>query len=452
MTKKILLIGAGLSTQSLVPYLKSKLHEYDWHLSVLDRDIATAERRLGTSDERCRADSLDITDSTALDAALEDAHLVISMVPAHMHLNIAKGCLKHKAHLVTASYLTPEMQSLDAEARANGLVFLNECGLDPGIDHMSAAKLLDGIRGDGGEIVLFESFTGGLLSPDSEGDNPWRYKFTWNPRNVVLAGQGGAVKFIQEGKYKYIPPHMIFRRTEFMNVEGYGRFEGLANRDSLKYRSTYGLEDVATLYRGTLRRPGFARAWDSFVKLGMTDDSYTIKNTDALSFRDYTNLFLAYNPHDSVELKLKYYLGIPQDSEIFTKLRWAGLFSDQRFPFSSGTPAECLEYVLKQVWTLDADDRDLIVMFHKIGWRKGNQWGMIESSMGVEGKNARQTAMASTVGLPLGIATKLILTGGAIDLGVQMPITSQWYNPILNELANDFGVTFHEKEVPYTGY
>ena len=190
MTKQIILIGAGLSTQSLVPYLKSKLDEYDWNLNVLDRNAATARQRLGVTNSRCKAGELDITDNTALDAALSKAHLVISMVPAHMHLNVAKACIKHKAHLVTASYLTPEMRVLDNEARANGLVFLNECGLDPGIDHMSAARLLDGIRGEGGEIVLFESFTGGLLSPDSEGDNPWRYKFTWNPRNVVLAGQG----------------------------------------------------------------------------------------------------------------------------------------------------------------------------------------------------------------------------------------------------------------------
>lgn len=452
MTKQIILIGAGLSTQSLVPYLKSKLYEYDWNLCVLDRDLATAERRLGEVNERCTAGGLDITDGVALDNALKGAHLVISMVPAHMHLSIAKACIAHKAHLVTASYLTPEMRALDHEARENGLVFLNECGLDPGIDHMSAARLLDGIREDGGEIVLFESFTGGLLSPASEGDNPWRYKFTWNPRNVVLAGQGGAVKFIQEGKYKYIPPHMVFRRTEFMNVEGYGRFEGLANRDSLKYRKAYGLENVATLYRGTLRRPGFARAWDSFVKLGMTDDSYTIENTDTLSFREFTNLFLAYNPQDSVELKLKYYLGIPQDSDIFTKLQWAGLFSDQNFPFASGTPAQCLEFILKQVWTLSEEDRDLIVMYHKIGWKKDDTLGMIESSMGVEGKHSSQTAMASTVGLPLGIATKLILTGENLDTGVQMPITAQWYNPILDELAKDFGVIFHEKELPYKGY
>ena len=180
--------------------------------------------------------------------------------------------------------------------------------------------------------------------------------------------------------------------------------------------------------------------------------SYSIENTDTMSFREFTNLFLAYNPDDSVELKLKYYLGIPQDSDIFTKLEWVGLFSNQVFPFSSGTPAQCLEYILKQVWTLSEDDRDLIVMYHKIGWKNGGQFGMIESSMGVEGKSASQTAMASTVGLPLGIATKLILTGKSTDTGVQMPITAQWYNPILDELADDFGVNFHEKAIPYKGY
>jgi len=313
-------------------------------------------------------------------------------------------------------------------------------------------KLLDAIRSDGGKVVLFESFTGGLLSPSSEEGNPWRYKFTWNPRNVVLAGQGGAVKFIQEGKYKYIPPHMVFRRTEFMNVEGFGKFEGIANRDSLKYREVYGLENVETLYRGTLRRPGFARAWDSFVKLGMTDDSYQIANTHLLSFREFTNLFLAYNPQDSVELKLKYYLGIPQDSDLMDKLVWAGLFSSQMFPFESGSPAQCLEYILRQVWTLEESDKDLIVMYHKIGWEKNGERFMVESSMGVEGQSATQTAMAATVGLPLAIAARLILEGKIESTGVQLPMTAQWYGPILEELSSDFGVQFYEKSVPYSGY
>jgi saccharopine dehydrogenase-like NADP-dependent oxidoreductase len=397
--------------------------------------------------------ALDIQDEQALTEEIKGCQLVISMVPAHMHLPVAKMCLKFGAHLVTASYATPEMHEFNSDAQREGLVFLNECGLDPGIDHMSAMKLLDAIRSDGGKVVLFESFTGGLLSPSSEEGNPWRYKFTWNPRNVVLAGQGGAVKFIQEGKYKYIPPHMVFRRTEFMNVEGFGKFEGIANRDSLKYREVYGLENVETLYRGTLRRPGFARAWDSFVKLGMTDDSYQIANTHLLSFREFTNLFLAYNPQDSVELKLKYYLGIPQDSDLMDKLVWAGLFSSRMFPFESGSPAQCLEYILRQVWTLEESDKDLIVMYHKIGWEKnGGERFMVESSMGVEGQSATQTAMAATVGLPLAIAARLILEGKIESTGVQLPMTAQWYGPILEELSLDFGVQFYEKSVPYSGY
>lgn len=452
MSKRIVLIGAGLSTQSLVPYLKDRLNANGWYLRVLDRDLEVAQQRLNGENSSCSAGALDIQDQEALEQEVKGAHLVISMVPAHMHMNIANTALKFGAHLVTASYGTPEMQALNAAAQAAGLVFLNECGLDPGIDHMSAMKLLDQIRGEGGKVVLFESFTGGLLSPESESGNPWRYKFTWNPRNVVLAGQGGTVKFIQEGKYKYIPPHMVFRRTEFMDVEGFGRFEGIANRDSLKYREVYGLENVETLYRGTLRRPGYARAWDCFVKLGMTDDSYQIANTHLLSFREFTNLFLAYNPHDSVELKLKYYLGIPQDSDLMDKLVWAGLFSNQMFPFESGTPAQCLEYILRQVWTLKPEDRDLIVMYHKIGWERDGERFMVESSMGVEGESATKTAMAATVGLPLGIATRLILEGKIETTGVQLPMTAQWYNPILDELESDYGVKFFEKSVPYSGY
>ena len=452
MRQKILLIGAGLSTQQLVPYLKNKIESHHWELRVLDRDGALAAKRLGETIPYTSSSALDIKDENVLAREIKGCQLVISMVPAHMHIPIARMCLKFGAHLVTASYATAEMHELNTEVQREGLIFLNECGLDPGIDHMSAMKLLDAIRNDGGRVLLFESFTGGLLSPASEEGNPWRYKFTWNPRNVVLAGQGGAVKFLQEGKYKYIPPHMVFRRTEFMNVEGFGKFEGIANRDSLKYREVYGLENVETLYRGTLRRPGFARAWDSFVKLGMTDDSYQIANTHLLSFREFTNLFLAYNPSDSVELKLKYYLGIPQDSDLMDKLIWAGLFSTQKFPFEAGSPAQCLEYILRQVWTLEDSDKDLIVMYHKIGWEKNGERFMVESSMGVEGKSSTQTAMASTVGLPLAIAVRLILEGKIESTGVQLPMTAQWYNPILEELSADFGVQFYEKSVPYSGY
>lgn len=450
--KNILLIGAGRSTQSLIPYLLELHKSFPIFLTVADFNLALAKSALGNATTHARAIELDILDSLALSQAVEGQDVVISMVPAHMHMPVATACLKHKVHLATASYVTPELLELQEEIRSADLIFLGECGLDPGLDHMSAMEIIDGIRDRGGQIVLFESFTGGLLSPESEKDNPWRYGFTWNPRNVVLAGQGGAVKFIQEGKYKYIPPHMVFRRTEFMNVHGYGRFEGLANRDSLKYKETYGLNNIQTLYRGTLRRPGYARAWDCFVKLGMTDDSFFIENTHLLTFREFTNLFLAYNPNDSVELKLMHYLEIPQDSDLLYKLQWAGIFSHQKFPFERATPAQCLEYILKQVWTLQPEDKDLIVMFHKVGYTLEGEHHMIESSMGTEGLNAEHTAMAKTVGLPLGIAVKAILSGTIKQRGVQMPVSKEWYSPILKELREEHDIHFTEKKVPFKGY
>ena len=178
-------------------------------------------------------------------------------------------------------------------------------------------------------MVLFESFTGGLVAPESD-NNLWNYKFTWNPRNVVLAGQGGAAKFIQEGTYKYIPYHKLFRRTEFFEIEGYGKFEGYANRDSLKYREAYGLENALTLYRGTMRRVGFSKAWNMFVQLGMTDDSYTVENSKGMSYREFTNLFLPYSPTDSVELKLRHYLKIDQDDSKWEMLSELHLFDAKK--------------------------------------------------------------------------------------------------------------------------
>jgi saccharopine dehydrogenase-like NADP-dependent oxidoreductase len=375
----------------------------------------------------------------------------VSMLPAHMHVAVATDCIGLGKHMVTASYISPEMKALNDRAIAAGVVMMNEIGVDPGIDHLSAMKVIDEIRDAGGKMLIFESFTGGLIAPESEGDNPWKYKFTWNPRNVVLAGSGSAVKFKQEGLYKYIPYHQLFRRTEFVEVEGYGRFEGYANRDSLKYRKEYGLQDIPTIYRGTLRRPGFCRAWDVFVKLGMTDDSYTLENSAKMTFRDFTNTFLAYSISDSVELKMMHYLQIPQDSDLMEKLTWLGIFSDAKVPLENASPAQILQHILECKWTLEETDRDMIVMFHKFGYELNGKKKMIESSMVTKGQDAENTAMARTVGIPVGIAVKLILLGQINTPGVHLPITKEIYEPILAELA-EHDIVFAEKEVEYLGY
>ena len=395
--KKILLIGAGRSTHSLVKYLQDHAGEFDWDITIADQNRDLALERAG-GNERTTAISLDINDDADRQNQIDQHDLIISMLPAHMHIKVAVDCIAYKKHMVTASYISPEMRALNDEAVKAGVIMINEMGVDPGIDHLSAMKVLDEIREMGGEMLLFESFTGGLLAPESD-NNPWNYKFTWNPRNVVLAGAGGAVKFRQEGMYKYIPYHQVFRRTEIIEIEDYGRFEAYANRDSLNYRRTYGIEDIPTIYRGTLRRPGFCRSWDVFVKLGMTDDSYTLENSAHMTFRDFTNTFLAYDKHNSVELKLMHYLNIPQDSELMEKLRWIGIFDDTKVGLPNATPAQILQHILEQRWSLQEDDRDMIVMFHKFGYEVNGVKKMRHSYMVTKGRNSRETAMARTVGL-----------------------------------------------------
>lgn len=447
--KNILLVGAGRSTYSLVKYLKKHAPTEDWQVTVADRDESLARERCG-GEPRFEALALDVQNEQARREALQGKSLVISMLPAHMHVPLATDCIERGIHLVTASYISKKMKKLDDAAKAAGSILINEIGVDPGIDHLSAMQVLDELREVGAEINLFESFTGGLVAPKYD-DNPWHYKFTWNPRNVVLAGAGGAVKFIQEGQYKYIPYHQLFRRTEVIEIDHYGFFEGYANRDSLKYRDVYNLQDIPTIYRGTLRRPGFCRAWDVFVKLGMTDDSYRLEGTEKMTYRQFTNLFLAYNPHDSVELKLMHYLNIPQDSELMDKLIWLGIFEDTPIGLTDATPAQVLQKILEQKWSLGPEEKDMIVMYHKFGYRLEGELKMKESSMVTIGKNQQETAMAITVGLPVGIATHQVLAGNIKTPGVQIPISREIYQPMLAELAEE-GIVFDEKEVPYRGY
>ena len=326
--RKILIIGAGRSSSSLIKYLLDKSTQENLHITIGDVSIESAQEKTNNH-KNATAINLDVFNADQRIEAIKNADIVISMLPARFHIEVAKDCVTYNKHMVTASYVSDEMQALNESVKEKGLVFMNEIGLDPGIDHMSAMQVIDRIHDRGAKMLLFESFTGGLVAPESD-DNLWNYKFTWNPRNVVLAGQGGAAMFIQEGTYKYIPYHKLFRRTEFLTVNGSGKFEAYANRDSLKYRSIYGLEDIPTMYRGTIRKVGFSRAWNVFVQLGMTDDSYTIENSENLSYRDFTNLFLAYSPSDSVELKFRSYLKIDQDDIMWDKFLELDIFNPNK--------------------------------------------------------------------------------------------------------------------------
>jgi saccharopine dehydrogenase-like NADP-dependent oxidoreductase len=448
--RNILIIGAGRSASSLIQYLLNKSEQEQLHLTIADIALELAQRKTNNH-PNATAIAIDISNENQRKAAIEKADIVISMLPAHLHIEVAKDCIVYKKHLVTASYISDAMQELDAAAKENNLVFMNEIGLDPGIDHMSAMKTIDEIRDKGGKMILFESFCGGLVAPESD-TNLWNYKFTWAPRNVVLAGQGGTAKFIQEGTYKYIPYHKLFSRTEFMEVENYGRFEAYANRDSLKYRSIYGLDNVLTLYRGTLRRVGYSKAWNMFVQLGMTDDSYTIDDSETMNYRQFTNSFLPYHPTDSVEIKTRLILKIDQDDVMWDKLLELDIFNSNKIVgLKNATPAQILEKILSESWTLQPNDKDMIVMYHKFGFEINGKKRQIDSKMVCLGDDQTYTAMAKTVGLPVAIATLLILNGKITTPGVQLPIKKEVYLPILSELEQ-FGVVFNEKEMAYEGY
>lgn len=448
--RNILVIGAGKSASYLIKYFLDKSSSENIEIIIGDLDLSNAKKLIGNH-PNAKAIKLDIFDAIARKEAVKNADIVVSMLPARFHIEVAKDCLALKKHMVTASYVSPEMQALNEEAKAKKLVFLNEVGLDPGVDHMSAMQVIDRITESGGKMILFESFTGGLMAPESD-TNLWNYKFTWNPRNVVLAGQGGAAKFLQEGKFKYIPYHRLFRRTEFLEIEDYGRFEAYANRDSLKYQNVYGLETIKTLYRGTIRRVGFSRAWQIFVVLGMTDDSYTIADSENMSYRDFVNSFLPYSPTDSVELKLRYNLKIDQDDIIWEKLEELDIFNaDKKVALKNATPAQILQKILLDSWSLSPKDKDMIVMYHKFGYELNGKKHQIDATMVCTGEDQTFTAMAKTVGLPVGIATLVILNNKIQSYGVQIPIKKELYSPILSELE-DFGVIFKEKEIKYLGY
>jgi saccharopine dehydrogenase-like NADP-dependent oxidoreductase len=448
--RKILIIGAGRSASSLIKYLLDKSEVESLQLTIADLSEALANKKTGNH-KNARAISFDVCNDEQRKQEIQQADIVISMLPAHLHIEVAKDCVFYKKSMITASYVSEEMKSLDFQAKENQIVLMNEIGLDPGIDHMSAMKIMDDIKSKGGKIILFESFCGGLVAPESD-TNLWNYKFTWNPRNVVLAGQGGAAKFIQEGTYKYIPYHKLFRRTEFLEVEGFGRFEAYANRDSLKYREVYGLDAVDTCYRGTIRRVGFSKAWDVFVQLGMTDDTYIIDDSEHMSNRDFVNLFLPYHPTDSVEIKFRHQLKIDQDDVIWDKLLELDLFSKSVVTgLKNATPAQMLEKILSYKWTLQPEDKDMIVMYHKIGYEINGEQKQIDSTMVCLGDDQTYTAMAKTVGLPVAIATLKILNGEIQTTGVQLPTAKEVYLPILEELEQ-YGVVFKEFDVPYFGY
>lgn len=438
----ILIFGAGKSSSFLIDYLADSCAQGKRKLLVADLDPSLAVARLkGRSHTQAVAVKLDEQDSRR--QLIEKADVVISMLPAGLHPIVAGDCLELGKHFFTASYESEALRAMRPEIDAKGLLFLNECGLDPGIDHMSALKIIHEAKAKGEVIRSFKSYCGGLLAPQSE-DNPWKYKFTWNPRNVVLAGQGTS-KFLDHGEVKLLPYQQLFKRVETINFLGLGDFDGYPNRDSLNYQTIYGLEQVDTLLRGTLRRAGFCKAWDVFVQLGMTDDTAVLQLQDGSTYRQFLNTFLPWSEQLSVEEKLAEV--IPDlDFSTFEKLQWLRLFESIPLPITKGSPAQLLQAILEAHWSLYPADRDMVVMQHQFEIQTHKGIKKVISSLVEIGQDAVYTAMAKTVGLPLAIAVDLFLQGKISLRGLQLPVVPELYLPILEALELQ-GIRFEERVV-----
>lgn len=442
MSKKILILGAGRSSAALIRYLAATGSKLGWQISVGDQSLNAAHQAVAGLD-KVNALEFDISNQEKSKQAIQGSHAVVSLLPAHLHVHAAKLCLETKSHLITASYVSEDMRMLDKEASQSGLLFLNECGLDPGIDHMSAMEVIDRIKNQGGKITGFRSFTGGLIAPETDMENPWRYKFTWNSRNVVMAGQGHAT-YLEGGKLKRIPYQQLFTRTVSVDVPSAGKFDGYANRDSLKYIETYQLKDIKTMLRGTLRHHGYCQAWNVLVQLGCCEDQdeLTVKG---LSHRDFIEFFIP-SGQQSVEAIVASRFGLAADSLELKLLNWVGLFSEQPIGLDKGTPAQILEHILDKKWKLNAGDLDQIVMWHQFIYELDGKEQEIQSSLVCTGEKNSPTAMAKTVGLPLGIATRLILEEKIKINGVKIPVMPTVYEPILKELA-ECGISMKETKI-----
>ncbi len=439
--KNILIIGAGRSASACINYCLNHAAENGGFVTVADANPEQAQKRINNHPNG-RSAWLDVNKSNDRKDLISRHDIVVSLLPAHLHLLVATDCIKYQKHLVTASYVSKEMYRLGDEARNASLIFMGEMGLDPGIDHMSAMKLLDNIRDKGGNITAFRSYAGGLIAPESD-DNPWHYKFTWNPRNVVLAGQGTA-QYMENGKYKYIPYSRLFKEHHSVDVPGMGPYDAYANRDSLLYREIYGVEGIPNILRATLRFPGFCDAWNALVQIGLTDGSYPIHDADKITYHEWMNAYLPAG-NGSVKERMADFLGEKIDSDVMNKLEWLGLFRKKRINMKQATPALILEHLLLDKWKLSPKDKDMIIMQHEIEYELDNQKKKVVSSMVMKGKDENDTAMSRLVGLPMGIFVKLIIDGKITTTGVNIPVMKEVYDPVLEELEK-YGVVFKEYE------
>ncbi|MCB0542136.1 MAG: saccharopine dehydrogenase NADP-binding domain-containing protein [Saprospiraceae bacterium] len=441
--KNLLIIGAGRSATALINYILEQARQHDFFITVADADVELARQKVG-GHPKGRAIWLDASKPNDRRDVIGRHDVVVSLLPPQMHLELAQDCISLGKHMVTASYVSKQVFRLGDEARQRALVFMNELGLDPGIDHMSSMQRIHKIRAQGGKITAFYSYTGGLVAPESD-DNPWHYKFSWNPRNVVLAGQGTA-QFLEDGKLKFIPYRRLFRQYNLIDIPDMGQWEVYANRDSLLYREAYGLRDIKTLFRGTIRHQGFCDAWNALIRIGLTDATFPIVDSDQLTYHDLMEAFLGISQHTgSVKDRIAKLIEVDPEGEVMKKLEWLGLFSKRRIKVNNVTPSLILENLLLEKWALQPNDKDMVIMQHVFEYELNRRKRKLTSTLVMKGNNGSDTAMSKLVGVPLGIFVKLLLLGKISTTGVSIPTMPEVYEPVMSELE-DYGVKFIEQE------
>jgi saccharopine dehydrogenase (NADP+, L-glutamate forming) len=424
MSKNILLFGAGKSATCLIQFLDRTVVSREWQLTVAESNLDLARSKLSGT-PRANAVQVNVEDREELDTLIRRADIVISLLPPALHFLVATSCLEWKKNLLTASYMDDKLKELEPAIKSNGLLFLCEMGLDPGIDHMSAMQLIHQITERGGRIETFYSHTGGLISPVSD-DNPWHYKISWNPRNVVMAGSAGA-KYLENGQTVTQTYKELFRRINEVKIEGLGALAWYPNRDSLSYIHLYGLDGIETFIRTTLRYPEYISAWRAIVEADLTDDKIPLsKNISRIDEWSAPIRCLA-------------------EKSILPQLEYLGLFSQEPIPSSARTSADILQHLLETRLAMRPGDKDMIVMLHEINYSASGGKRRITSSLVVHGEDHLRTAMAKTVGFPLGIAAVLMLDGKINLTGLHIPLSPQIYSPVLAELAKQ-GIRFVEKE------
>lgn len=441
--KNILIIGAGRSSSALIKYVLNKASIKGWNVVVADANLEQAEARVANHPNG-RATWLDVSKVNDRRDLISRSDIVVSLLPAHLHLEVGHDCIRLNKHLITASYVSKEMYRLGDEARNRDLIFMGEMGLDPGVDHMSAMKTINELKAKGAKINAFRSYTGGLIAPESD-TNPWHYKFTWNPRNVVLAGQGTA-QYLSSGRLKYIPYSRLFKEARPIDIPGLdGAYEVYANRDSLLYKDVYGLEGIPNILRGTIRYSGFCEAWDALISIGLTDGDFPILHADKISYHELMDAYSDRKMGNSVKERIANLIEQEVGSDVMKKLEWLGLFRKKRIGLPNATPALILEHLLLDKWKLEREDKDMIIMQHEFEYELAGKRKLRTSTLVMKGEDAVNTAMSKLVGLPIGIFVNLVTQGRIESKGVQIPVMSEVYEPVLEELK-EYGVEFKEKE------